>query len=61
MDNNDQYPIYSGGLNQFSSSFWIERKWIFKAEAEGTDIKYLVYPYRYIDDYFLYKINCFIF
>lgn len=49
MDNDNQYQIYSGGLNLFSSSFWIERKWIFNIEINNTDIKYMIYPSRYID------------
>jgi len=55
MDNNNQYPIYSGTLNQFSSSFWIERQWVFKAEIIDKDIKYLVYPNRYIENIFYIK------
>jgi hypothetical protein len=35
MGNGNQYPIYSGSINSFSSSFWIERKRIFKAQIEG--------------------------
>ncbi|CAF4482450.1 unnamed protein product [Rotaria socialis] len=37
IDNNShQYQIYSCGLNPFSTLFWIQRKWIFKAKTEGT-------------------------
>ena len=53
MDNNNQYPIYSGEVNQFSSSFWIERNWIFDVEIKFMDIAYIIRPYNYIDEYFL--------
>jgi len=52
-NNHNEYPIYYGELNQFSSSFWIERKWVIEARFEGVYIKYLIYPYRYIDQYLL--------
>jgi hypothetical protein len=55
MNNDNQYEIYSGRVNQFSSSFWIERKWIFDVKIDNTWIKYIIYPYRYIDEYFLLK------
>ncbi|CAF5161831.1 unnamed protein product, partial [Rotaria sp. Silwood1] len=55
INNNNQYPIYTGPVNQFSSSFWIQRKWIFHVKIDNTDIKYMIYPYKktwynYIDD-----------
>ncbi|CAF1497404.1 unnamed protein product, partial [Rotaria sordida] len=54
-NNNDQYEIYSEQINQFSSTFWIERRWIFHVEIDNRDIKYVIYPYKkrwydYIDD-----------
>ncbi|CAF1577281.1 unnamed protein product [Rotaria sp. Silwood1] len=54
-DNDNQYEIYPGQINQFSSTFWIERKWIFHVEIDNADIKYIVYPYKktwydYIDN-----------
>jgi hypothetical protein len=49
-----KYPIYSGEQNQFISSFWIERKLIFKVEINEDGILYLVSPYRYIaEDFFI--------
>jgi hypothetical protein len=48
LDNNSQYQLYYGQINSFSSSFWIERKWIFNVKIDNTEIKYMVYPYRYI-------------
>ncbi|CAF4555508.1 unnamed protein product [Rotaria socialis] len=62
IDNDNQYEIYSGGINQFSSTFWIERKWIFNVKIDNTDIEYMICPYKYIDEYFfLQKINCSVF
>ena len=46
MDNNNQYLHYTGQLNQFSSSFWIEGKWIIKTEIDDTNIKYIINPYK---------------
>ncbi|CAF2123652.1 unnamed protein product [Rotaria magnacalcarata] len=55
INNNNQYPIYTGPVNQFSSSFWIQRKWIFHVQINGIYNKYMIYPYKktwynYIDD-----------
>ncbi|CAF4393554.1 unnamed protein product, partial [Rotaria sordida] len=49
MDNNNQYLIYTGRVNQFSSSFWIQRKWIFHVKQcydyiEDDNIKYSTAP-----------------
>ncbi|CAF2573922.1 unnamed protein product [Rotaria sp. Silwood2] len=41
-----KYPMYNGQLNQFVSSFWIERQWIFETEINSESIIYLVGPYR---------------
>ncbi|CAF1241254.1 unnamed protein product [Rotaria sp. Silwood1] len=54
-DNDNQYEIYPGQINQFSSTFWIERKWTFHVKIDNADIKYVVYPYKktrydYMDD-----------
>ncbi|CAF4044812.1 unnamed protein product [Rotaria magnacalcarata] len=46
MNNDNQYSAYSHGLNQFSSSFWIPRRWIFNVQIDNTNIKYMIYPYR---------------
>jgi hypothetical protein len=40
---------YLGAPNQFSSSFWIARKWIFCAEADGIHVIYSIRPYKYIE------------
>jgi hypothetical protein len=47
-DNNTN-QIYSRLINPFSSSFWIQRKWVFKVQIEGTEVSYLVYPHRYFE------------
>ncbi|CAF4109825.1 unnamed protein product [Rotaria sp. Silwood2] len=46
IDNDNQYEMYSGQIDQFSSSFWIERKWIFYIRIHNTDIKYMICPYK---------------
>jgi len=40
---------YLGGPNQFSSSFWIARKWVFCAEAHCEHVIYSIHPYKYIE------------
>ncbi len=42
------------GPNQFSSPFWIARKWVFCAEADGI---YSIRSYKYIKRKFFDKIN----
>jgi hypothetical protein len=54
VDDQNKYPIYSGEANQFTSSFWIERQWIFEAEIIGTSINYLIRPYRYNEKRFFF-------
>ncbi|CAF3996473.1 unnamed protein product [Rotaria magnacalcarata] len=46
IDNDNQYEIYSGRINQFSSTFWIERKWIFNIKIDNADIEYMICPYK---------------
>jgi uncharacterized protein YqfB (UPF0267 family) len=50
----------SGQLNQFFSSFWIERQSIVEIEIHDRHIKYIIRPYRYISFIFGYKINKFV-
>jgi len=47
-------PTYLGDPNQFTSSFWIERQWIFEAEIDFGEIMYSIRPYRYIETSLLY-------
>jgi len=49
IDYRQQYPIYTGISNQFFSSFWLERQWLFKAHVKYTNIKYKIRPYRYTE------------
>lgn len=55
LDNNNQYQLYSRQINSFYSSFWIERKWIFDVKINNTEIKYIVYPYRYVTKKFFFR------
>ncbi len=41
------FPIIPGKQNQFSSSFWIQRKWLFEVELNYYDIQYAIRPFRY--------------
>ncbi|CAF4202579.1 unnamed protein product, partial [Rotaria sordida] len=41
-----EFPLYLAERNQFNSSFWIERKWVFKVDISYNDIIYSVCPYR---------------
>ncbi|CAF1466524.1 unnamed protein product [Adineta steineri] len=43
---NDQTPMYSGEQNEFSSTFWIERRWIFKVENDFENLIYSIEPYK---------------
>ena len=49
MDDNYEFDIYSGPVNPFSSTFWIERKRVFNVKIDNTDIKYMIDPYKYVD------------
>jgi hypothetical protein len=49
----DESLPYLGEANQFTSSFWMTRQWIFETEIDIERIMYLVRPYRYIDKVFL--------
>jgi hypothetical protein len=48
-DDEDQSGDYPWPDNQFTSSFWIERQWIFEAEIASDEIIYFIYPYKYIN------------
>ena len=50
IDYENQSRKYYWKENQFTSSFWIQRKWIFQAEIDTHEINYSIHPYRYIDD-----------
>ncbi|CAF1493698.1 unnamed protein product [Rotaria sordida] len=42
----NESPSYFDESNQFTSSFWIERRWLFEAEIDVEEIIYSVRPYR---------------
>ncbi|CAF1520457.1 unnamed protein product, partial [Adineta steineri] len=41
-----QTPMYLGEQNEFSSTFWLERKWIFKVENDFEHLIYSIQPYK---------------
>ncbi|CAF0723095.1 unnamed protein product [Adineta steineri] len=43
---NYQTPMYLGEQNEFNSTFWIERRWIFKVENDFEDLIYSIQPYK---------------
>ncbi len=47
-DDEDRLADYIWPDNQFTSSFWIDRKWIFHVEIDTFDIIYLIHPYKYV-------------
>ena len=49
FDDDYERPLYLGESNQFISSFWFERQWIFDAQIELNDIIYSIRPYKYIE------------
>jgi hypothetical protein len=49
----DESLQYLGEPNQFTSSFWMARQWIFETEIDIFNIIYSVRPYRYINKMFL--------
>ncbi|CAF0898109.1 unnamed protein product [Rotaria sp. Silwood1] len=52
INNDNPYPIYCGKINEFSSSFWIQKKWIFYVEIKFLNIEYKIRPYneKWYDD-----------
>jgi hypothetical protein len=61
IDDDFVFPTYPGELNQFTSSFWIERRWLLETEIEYEYIKYFIRPYKYIEKSLSYKIECLVF
>ncbi len=53
-DDDDEYLVHLDGSNHFTSSFWIERQWVFEAEIYDGEIIYYVRPDKYIEIWFLY-------
>jgi hypothetical protein len=60
IHNKDRHSIYSGELNQFATSFWIERQWVLEFKIIDEYISYSIDPYRYIENSFLYEIDYYI-
>jgi hypothetical protein len=55
-------PMYFGKQNQFSSPFWLERKWVLEIEIDFENLIYSIHPYKYIkNDLFFYRIFVFLF
>ena len=42
----DEFPKYLGELNQFTSPFWIQRKWFLEIETYEYNIHYFIRPYK---------------
>ncbi|CAF4103996.1 unnamed protein product [Rotaria sp. Silwood2] len=60
VNNKEEYPTYIRGMNQFSSSFWIERQWLFEVEVTDIYNEYTIRPYseRWYDDIKHDIVNC---
>jgi len=48
INNKVRYPSYTI-INQFNSSFWIQRKWFFELELNYNKIRFSIHPCRYIE------------
>jgi hypothetical protein len=46
--NDSTSGMYIKKLNEFFSSFWIERQWMINAEIDSCGITYSISPYKYI-------------
>jgi hypothetical protein len=53
IDYENQFPICLQEPNQFNSSFWIQRQWMYEVKIEREDIIYSIYPYKYIKENFI--------
>ncbi len=51
-NDNHQDEICSKELNEFYSSFWIERKWVLNIEIDENYIKFRIHPFKYIESVF---------
>jgi len=45
-DDQCDFLPYIEDVSQFTSSFWIEQKWIFETVMDSLEIKYSIYPYK---------------
>jgi hypothetical protein len=48
IDYDDDASPNFESINQFTSSFWIERQWFFELENDFDEFVYSIHPYRYI-------------
>jgi hypothetical protein len=46
--------------NQFTSPFWIARKWVLSVQVNRKQIIYSIRPYKYVEKEFSNKINSFV-
>ena len=46
IDENFQMNFFYSLLNNFKTSFWIDRKWVFKVLAHENQLTYSVQPHR---------------
>jgi hypothetical protein len=51
VDDEEREGDYIWPDDQFTSAFWLERKWIFTAEINTYEIIYSIYPYKYLPWY----------
>jgi hypothetical protein len=58
-DEDHVWKLNFGGSNPFSSSFWLERRWLLDVRIEYESIVYSIGPYKYIVDKFP-KLNRFV-
>ncbi|CAF1179694.1 unnamed protein product [Rotaria sordida] len=50
-------PIYLGQLDQFISSFWLQRQWILDIEFDFDNIIYSIRPYQYVHIYVVTEVR----
>jgi hypothetical protein len=48
LDHESDYRTYFNNRDRFTSSFWMEEKWVFEAEMDSFEIIYSIRPYKYI-------------
>lgn len=47
FDDDYRPALYNGKSNPFTSSFWIERRWIMDIEVQFDTVVYSIHPYKY--------------
>jgi len=56
LHNDLQSPTYPKTVNQFFSSFWLERQWILEADTETELTTYSIRPFKYINKKYQYPL-----